>query len=74
MIIPSADLLRWCAFQNVEFYEDKEELESIIKQAAKERLRLERQITKQNVSRMHLVFSPFQAPHTGGPQVASDIF
>ena len=37
-------------FQNPEFYEDKEELESIIKQAAKERLRLERQVSRDVVS------------------------
>ena len=38
------------SFQNGEVYEDKEELENILKQAAKERLKLEKQISGTEVS------------------------
>ena len=41
--------------QNAEVYTDQQELESIIKQAAKERLRLEQQINTIPVSRHHFV-------------------
>ena len=36
-------------FQNAQVYEDQAELEGIIKQAAKERLRLERQLAQRPV-------------------------
>ena len=36
-------------FQNPEFYEEQGELENIIKQAAKERLQLEKQLTQKKV-------------------------
>lgn len=37
-------------FQNPEFYDEQEELENIVKQAAKERLQFEKQLTLKQVS------------------------
>lgn len=48
-IFPNLDFyikLLIISFQNLHLYEEQEELESIIKQAAKERLQLEKQLVK----------------------------
>ena len=47
-----------CAQQNVQIYEEKEELVNIVKQAAKERLQLEQQLAHSKTREVRVVSLP----------------